>query len=124
MKIINEKIELMNLLLIFIQQEQHLKKLQNILCQQIRLKNILKNHKIIENLRKRVIKYIYDKIHGTFVDKDDKYKEMIDNLFINGIMDEKKYNSVINNREKIVMNLKDRNQLFGSFFKKYAIIYK
>lgn len=48
----------------------------------------------------RVVKYIHDKIHGIFGDKDDKYKEMADNLFINGIMDEKEYNSVINNREK------------------------
>ena len=48
----------------------------------------------------RVIKYIYDKIHGIFGDKDDKYKEMADNLFINGIMDEKEYTSVINKKEK------------------------
>lgn len=37
----------------------------------------------------RVVKYIHDKIHGIFGDKDDKYKEIVDNLFINGIMDEK-----------------------------------
>ena len=48
----------------------------------------------------RVVKYIHDKIHGIFVDKDDKYKEIADNLFINGIMDEKEYNSVINKKEK------------------------
>ena len=53
-----------------------------------------------KNKFQRVVKYIHDKIHGIFVDKDDKYKEMADNLFINGIMDEKEYNSVINNREK------------------------
>ena len=47
----------------------------------------------------RVIKYIYDKIHGIFGDKDDKYKEMADNLFIR-IMDEKEYNSVINKRNR------------------------
>lgn len=35
-----------------------------------------------------------------FSDKDDKYKEMTDNLFINGIMDEKEYTSVINKKEK------------------------
>lgn len=48
----------------------------------------------------RVVKYIHDKIHGIFGDKDDKYKEMADNLFINGIMDEKEYNSVVNKKEK------------------------
>ena len=48
----------------------------------------------------RVVKYIHDKIHGIFGDKDDKYKEMADNLFINGIMDEKEYTSVINKKEK------------------------
>lgn len=48
----------------------------------------------------RVVKFIHDKIHGIFCDKDDKYKEMADNLFINGIMDEKKYTSVINKKEK------------------------
>ena len=48
----------------------------------------------------RVIKFIHDKIHGIFGDKDDKYKEMADNLFINGIMDEKEYTSVINKKEK------------------------
>lgn len=48
----------------------------------------------------RVVKYIHDKIHGIFGDKDDKYKEIADNLFINGIMDEKEYNSVINKKEK------------------------
>lgn len=47
----------------------------------------------------RVIKYIYDKIHGIFGDKDDKYKEMADNLFIR-IMDEKEYNSVINKKNR------------------------
>ena len=45
-------------------------------------------------------KFIHDKIHGIFGDKDDKYKEMADNLFINGIMDEKEYTSVINKKEK------------------------
>ena len=49
---------------------------------------------------KRVVKFIYDKIHGIFGDKDDKYKELADNLFINGIMDEKEYTSVINKKEK------------------------
>ena len=39
----------------------------------------------------RVVKFIHDKIHGILVDKDDKYREMADNLFINGIMDEKEY---------------------------------
>lgn len=53
-----------------------------------------------KNKFQRVVKYIHDKIHGIFGDKDDKYKEMADNLFINGIMDEKEYNGVINNREK------------------------
>ena len=48
----------------------------------------------------RVVKYIHDKIHGIFGDKDDKYKEMADNLFINGIMDEKEYTSVINKKDK------------------------
>ena len=48
----------------------------------------------------RVVRYIHDKIHGIFGDKDDKYKEMADNLFINGIMDEKEYTSVINKKEK------------------------
>lgn len=48
----------------------------------------------------RVVKYIHDKIHAIFGDKGDKYKEMADNLFINGIMDEKKYTSVINKKEK------------------------
>ena len=47
----------------------------------------------------RVVKYIHDKIHGIFGDKYDKYKEIADNLFINGIMDEKEYNSVINKKE-------------------------
>ena len=48
----------------------------------------------------RVVKFIHDKIHGIFGDKDDKYKEMADNLFINGIMDEKEYTSVINKKDK------------------------
>lgn len=48
----------------------------------------------------RVVKYIHDKIHGIFGDKDDKYKEIADNLFINGIMDEKEYTSFINKKEK------------------------
>jgi len=48
----------------------------------------------------RVVKYIHDKIHCIFGDKDDKYKEMADNLFINGIMYEKEYTSVINKKEK------------------------
>lgn len=48
----------------------------------------------------RIVKYIHDKIHGIFGDKDDKYKEMADNLFINGIMDEKEYNNVINKKTK------------------------
>lgn len=48
----------------------------------------------------RVIKFIHDKIQGIFGDKDDKYKEIADNLFINGIMDEKEYTSVINKKEK------------------------
>ena len=48
----------------------------------------------------RVVKFIYDKIHGIFGDKDDKYKEMADNLFINCIMDEKEYTSVINKKDK------------------------
>ena len=55
----------------------------------------------------RVVKFIHDKIHGIFGDKDDKYKEMADNLFINGIMDEKEYTSVINKKDKIVMILRD-----------------
>lgn len=53
------------------------------------------------------MKFIHDKIHGIFGDKDDKYKEMADNLFINGIMDEKDYTSVIN--KKIVMILRDKS---------------
>lgn len=48
----------------------------------------------------RVVKFIHDKIHGIFGDKDDKYKEMADNLFINGIMNENEYTSVINKKEK------------------------
>ena len=48
----------------------------------------------------RVVKFIHDKIHGIFGDKDDKYKEMADNLFINGIIDEKEYTSVINKKDK------------------------
>ena len=48
----------------------------------------------------KVVKFIHDKIHGIFGDKDDKYKEMADNLFINGIMNEKEYTSVINKKEK------------------------
>ena len=39
-------------------------------------------------------------MHGIFGNKDDKYKEMADNLFINGIMDEKEYTSVINKKNK------------------------
>ena len=42
-----------------------------------------------------------------FGDKDDKYKEIAYNLFINGIMDEKEYASVINKKEKSRMILKD-----------------
>ena len=57
----------------------------------------------------KVVKFIHDKIHGIFGDKDDKYKEMADNLFINGIMDEKDYTSVINKKEKIVMILRDKS---------------
>lgn len=48
----------------------------------------------------RVVKFIHDKIHGIFGNKDDKYKEMADNLFINVIMDENEYTSVINKKEK------------------------
>lgn len=48
----------------------------------------------------RVVKFIHDKIHGIFGDKDDKYKEMADNLFINCIIDEKEYTSVINKKDK------------------------
>ena len=48
----------------------------------------------------RVIKYIHDKIHEIFGDKNDKYKEMADNLFINGIMNEKEYINVINKKRK------------------------
>ena len=78
------------------------------------------NHNTIEDLRKRVklqneeikdlqydlsnkdneISTLKSKIHAIFGDKGDKYKEMADNLFINGIMDEKKYTSVINKKEK------------------------
>ena len=47
-----------------------------------------------------IIKFIHDKIHGIFGDKDDKYKEIADNLFINGIMDEKEYTSIINKKER------------------------
>ncbi|MDD6223594.1 MAG: hypothetical protein PUB18_01160 [bacterium] len=54
----------------------------------------------------RVVKFIHDKIHGIFGDKDDKYKEMADNLFINGIMDENEYTSV--SIKKIVMILNDK----------------
>ena len=32
--------------------------------------------------------------------KDDKYKGIADNLFINGIIDEKEYTSFINKKEK------------------------
>ena len=39
----------------------------------------------------RGVKFIYDKIYGIFGNKDDKYKEMADNLFINGIMNDKFY---------------------------------
>lgn len=35
-----------------------------------------------------------------FGDKDDKYKGKADNLFINGIMNEKEYISVINKKRK------------------------
>lgn len=35
-----------------------------------------------------------------FGDKNDKYKEMADNLFINGIMNEKEYINVINKKRK------------------------
>ena len=48
-----------------------------------------------------VVKFIHGKMHGIFGDKDDKYKEMADNLFINGIMDEKEYTSVIKKTRKI-----------------------
>ena len=48
----------------------------------------------------RVVKYIHDKIHEIFGDKNDKYKEMADNLFINGIMNEKEYINVINKKRK------------------------
>lgn len=48
----------------------------------------------------RVVKFIHDRIHGIFGEKDDKYKEMADNLFINVIMDEKEYTNVINKKEK------------------------
>ena len=56
----------------------------------------------------RLVKFIHDKIHGIFGDKDEKYKEMADNLFINGILDEKEYTSVINKKKKIEMILKDK----------------
>ena len=46
------------------------------------------------------VKFIPDKIHGIFGDKDDEYKEMADNLFISGIMSEKEYTSVIYKKEK------------------------
>ena len=39
--------------------------------------------------------------------KDNKYKEMADNLFINGIMDDKEYTSVINKKDKNCDVLKD-----------------
>ena len=48
----------------------------------------------------RVVNFIHDKIHGIFGVKNEKYKEMADNLFINGIMNEKEYTSVINKKEK------------------------
>ena len=47
-----------------------------------------------------MVKFIHNKIHDIFGDKDDKYKEIDDNLFINEIMDEKEYTSVINKKEK------------------------
>ena len=47
-----------------------------------------------------IVKFIHDKIHGIFGDIDDKYKEIADNLFINGIMDEKKYTNVIEKKGK------------------------
>ena len=53
-----------------------------------------------KNKFQRVVKFIHDKIYGIFCDKDDKYKEMANNLFINGIMNEKKYTSVINKKNK------------------------
>ncbi len=86
---------------IIINKDKKINKLNN----QTKNKNI-KSEKIKDTIDywkdkfQRVVKYIHDKIHGIFGDKDDKYKEMADNLFINGIMDEKEYNSVINNREK------------------------
>ena len=48
----------------------------------------------------RVVKFVHDKIQGIFGDKDDKYKGIADNLFINGIIDEKEYTSFINKKEK------------------------
>ena len=48
----------------------------------------------------RVVKFIHDKMHGIFGDKNDEYKEIADNLFINGIMGEKEYTSVINKKEQ------------------------
>ena len=47
-----------------------------------------------------MIKIIHEKTHGIFDDKGDKYKEIADNLFINGIMDEKEYTNVINKNDK------------------------
>ena len=47
-----------------------------------------------------MVNFIHDKIHGIFGVKNEKYKEMADNLFINGIMNEKEYTSVINKKEK------------------------
>jgi len=44
--------------------------------------------------------FIQDKIHGLLCNKDNKHKKMDDNLFINGVMDEKEYTSVINKKEK------------------------
>lgn len=55
----------------------------------------------------RVVKYIHDKIHGIFGNKDDKYKEMVDNLFANKIMNEKEHTSVIIKKKRIMMILSD-----------------
>ena len=58
-----------------------------------RLKSKIEDLKALINYWKdqfqRVVKYIRDKIHGILGYKDNKYKEIADNLFITGIMDEK-----------------------------------
>ena len=49
----------------------------------------------------KILEYIHDKIFGIYEDEEMKtYHLMADNLYINDIIDEKEYNSVINKKER------------------------